>query len=54
MLKLPWKSIVVHTKESLAQWVLAFPSALMPPLLSTAPSEIHQPLERLRGVAGLL
>lgn len=41
VLKLSWKSIVVHTKESLAQWVLVFPSALTIPILNTAPSEIH-------------
>lgn len=54
VLKLPWKSIVVHTKESLARWVLVFPSALTLPVLSTAPSETLQPFGRLRGVAGLL
>lgn len=36
VLKLPWKSTAVNTKESLAQWVLVFPTALAPP-------EIHQP-----------
>lgn len=38
VLKLPWKSIVVHTKEALAQWVLVFHFSLSW-LLSTASSE---------------
>lgn len=43
VLKLPWKSTDVNTKESLAQWVSVFPTALTFPLLNMAPPEILQP-----------
>lgn len=43
VLKLPWKSAALNTKESLAQWGLVFPTALMFLLLNVAPPENHQP-----------